>query len=191
MIYFTSDLHFGHANIIRYDNRPFSSVQEMDLEMIDRWNAKVNADDTVYILGDFSWYRSEETCEILKKLNGHKILITGNHDNRWLNGGSRRFFDAVFDYHELKIGNRTIVMSHYPILFFNKQHYGACMLYGHVHNSHEWHITENYKQELQRLGIHCNAFNVGCMIWDFEPVTLDEILSDQRFQPKETEGVED
>ena len=66
-IYFTSDLHFGHKNIIRFDNRPFTSVEEMDETLICNWNKKVNNDDLVYILGDISWYNDEKTCEIFDR----------------------------------------------------------------------------------------------------------------------------
>ena len=62
-IYFTADLHFGHRTIIRYDDRPFRTVEEMDAAIIKNWNRKVNKDDVVYILGDISWYKSEKTVE--------------------------------------------------------------------------------------------------------------------------------
>lgn len=65
MIYFTSDLHFGHRNVIRFDNRPFSSVEEMDAALIERWNQKVSNEDAVYVLGDLSWHGDQKTCEIL------------------------------------------------------------------------------------------------------------------------------
>lgn len=79
-IFFTSDLHFGHKNIIRFDNRPFSTVEEMDEALIRNWNAKVSDEDTVYVLGDISWYNDAKTSEIINSLHGHKILIKGNHD---------------------------------------------------------------------------------------------------------------
>jgi calcineurin-like phosphoesterase family protein len=175
-IFFTSDLHFGHQNIIRFDNRPFTSVAEMDVEIVRRWNAKVTDEDTVYILGDISWHNPQRTAAIIKSLKGHKILIKGNHDR--LNGELRACFEEVVDYKEITLdGNKHIVLCHYPIVFFNRHHYGAYMLYGHVHNSHEWQMTENYKYELEQLDIKCNMFNVGCMVWNYEPVTLDEILA--------------
>ena len=81
MNFYISDNHFGHKNIIKYDNRPFNSVEDMDEVMIDRWNSVVGDDDTVYILGDFSWYKEEKTLEILNRLSGRKVLIKGNHDH--------------------------------------------------------------------------------------------------------------
>lgn len=80
-IFYIADTHIGHENIIRYDNRPFSSIQEMNDEIVSRWNQAVRDNDTVYILGDFSWYNSSKTCEYLDSLAGHKILVKGNHDS--------------------------------------------------------------------------------------------------------------
>lgn len=177
-IYFTSDLHFGHKNIIRFDNRPFTSVEEMDETLIRNWNNKVRNNDLVYILGDISWYNDEITADILSKLNGRKVLIKGNHDR--VHGKVRKCFEEITDYKEIVLpGNRHVVLCHYPIVFFNRHHYGAYMLYGHVHNSHEWQMTENYKYELEQLDIKCNMFNVGTMIWNYEPVTLDEIIQNE------------
>ena len=79
-VFFTSDLHFFHKNIIRFDNRPFTSVEEMNETLIRNWNRKVKKDDLVYILGDISWGNDEETCAIFARLNGRKVLIKGNHD---------------------------------------------------------------------------------------------------------------
>ena len=81
-VYFTADPHFGHANIIRYENRPFASVEEMDRELIRRWNETVTPEDTVYLLGDFSFYGKEKSAEILAALQGQIRLVMGNHDTR-------------------------------------------------------------------------------------------------------------
>lgn len=83
-IWFTSDLHFGHANIIKYCRRPFGGVDEMDYALIQNWNERVTEDDYVYVLGDFSFHRRERTTQILRSLRGKKILLPGNHDGAWL-----------------------------------------------------------------------------------------------------------
>lgn len=178
MIYFTSDLHFGHRNVIRFDNRPFASADEMDETLIERWNKKVSGKDIVYILGDLSWHSDQKTCEILARLHGEKILVQGNHDR--VHGQVRRFFEEVSPYKEINLpGNIHIVLCHYPIVFFNRHHYGAYMLYGHVHNSKEFDMTEQHKKALQQQGVKCNMFNVGCMVRGYEPVTLDEIIQEE------------
>lgn len=174
MIYFTSDLHFGHKNILRFDNRPFTTIEEMDTELIKRWNNKVTNDDTVYILGDISWYNDNKTCEILSKLNGKKHLIKGNHDR--VSANMRKYFYSINDYLEIKVDDKDVVLCHYPITFFNKHHYGAYMIYGHVHNSHEWNMVENIKCQLEELDIKCNMKNCGCMLWNYEPVSLEEMF---------------
>lgn len=81
MNFYIADMHFGHKNVIRYDNRPFDSIEEMDKAMITLWNETVGDNDVVYILGDFSWYKEEKTAFILGCLKGHKVLIKGNHDH--------------------------------------------------------------------------------------------------------------
>lgn len=79
-IFFTSDTHFWHANVIRYCDRPYSSVEEMNEALVDNWNSVVRAEDTIYHLGDFSLSRrAAET--ILPRLSGRKILVAGNHDH--------------------------------------------------------------------------------------------------------------
>lgn len=177
MIYFTSDLHFGHTNVIRFDNRPFTTVEQMDEEIIKRWNKKVKADDEVYILGDISWYKDEKTCEIMNKLIGKKRLIKGNHDR--ISANLRKCFYSIDDYKEIKVDGIDVVLCHYPITFFNKHHYGSYHFYGHVHNSYEWNFVENVKRQLEELDIKDNMFNVGCMLWNYEPVSLEEIIKTQ------------
>lgn len=120
MNYYISDTHFGHKNVIRYDNRPFDSIEEMDEAMIQLWNETVNDADAVYILGDFSWYKEDKTALILGKLKGHKILIKGNHDR--VSSKVARYFDRVCDYAEVKDNGRKVIMSHYPMPFWNGQH---------------------------------------------------------------------
>ena len=82
MKYYTSDLHFGHNNIIKYENRPFNSVDEMDEYLIYKWNNKVKKGDEVYIIGDFGFCKGERANELLDRLNGRKYLIKGNGNVR-------------------------------------------------------------------------------------------------------------
>lgn len=175
--FYISDTHFGHANIIRYDNRPFDSVKIMDKTLIDRWNNTVSTDDTVYILGDFSWYDKENTLGILNSLTGHKVLIKGNHDN--ISSKTADKFTKVCDYLEITDGDEKVIMSHYPTPFWNGQFRDTIHLYGHVHNSHQWNFCQSWQRELKQLqDIPMRMYNVGCMMkWmDYTPRTLDEIL---------------
>lgn len=128
--WFTSDTHFGHKNIIKYSNRPFNDVEEMNSVLIDNWNATVKPNDEVYHLGDFSLYPKNMAQKILDQLSGKKHLIIGNHDqnNIKLDG-----WEWVRHYHEITNHNNMIVLSHYAMRTWNKQHRGSWMLYGHSH----------------------------------------------------------
>lgn len=176
MNFYIADTHFGHANIIRYDNRPFDNVSQMDEALIDRWNETVTDDDTVYILGDFSWYKEDVTIEILDSLAGHKVLIKGNHDR--ISPAVAKRFDKICDYLEITDDKERVIMSHYPMPFWNGQFRNTVHLYGHVHNSHQYNFCESWRRELKQIqDIPMRMFNVGCMMeWiDYTPRTLKEI----------------
>lgn len=175
-IFYISDTHFGHAHIIRYDNRPFMNATEMEEAIIERWNEVVSDKDTVYILGDFSWYKEEQTLGILNRLSGKKVLVKGNHDR--ISPRVAKKFVKVCDYLEIKDNGRKVVMSHYPMPFWNGQFRDSVHLYGHVHNSHQWNVCESLCRELRQLqDIPMRMYNVGCMMeWiNYTPCTLDEI----------------
>lgn len=181
MNFFISDLHFGHKNCLAFDNRPFKNVEEHDRVLINNWNEVVGIDDDVYILGDFSWYNATKTIEIFNQLNGNKHLCIGNHDKKLLrNKDVRNLFVEIVDYKELQISkDYSIVLSHYPIPCFNNHYYGWYHLYGHVHNSFEWHMMEHVKYEMKALyDKDCHMYNVGCMIsyMDYTPRALEEII---------------
>lgn len=178
MNFYISDTHFGHANILHFDNRPFQTVEEMEEVMVERWNAVVGKGDTVYILGDFCWQKEPEWIRILDRLNGAKVLIVGNHD---LSGSAtlRKKFQDVKEYKEISDNGRKVVLSHYPIPCYKNHFYGWFHLYGHVHNSFEWNMMEHDKCLMTELyGKACQMYNVGCMMkyMDYTPRTLDEIL---------------
>ncbi len=112
MIYFTSDLHFGHANVIRHCNRPFDSVEEMDAALMRNWNATVRNSDEIYILGDFTMRHASVAHAYLSALNGRKYMVRGNHD-QFL----RKYtafetdFELIKDYFMLKHNDRKVVLS--------------------------------------------------------------------------------
>lgn len=180
MIYFTSDLHLGHKNILAYDNRPFTSIGQHDEEIIHRWNSVVNVDDTVYILGDISWHPVETTVRILRKLNGKKILVVGNHDNKLVrNYKFKEQFEQIEYYMELPMDNgKKIVLCHYPIPCFNGHYHGAYHFYGHVHNSFEENMMMNTRYNMEQLyELPCNMYNIGCMLHNYTPQTFDQIVN--------------
>ena len=182
-IFFTSDLHIGHDNAIWFDNRPFSSVEEMDAELIRRWNAKVGREDTVYVLGDMIWKsRKQEAAEIVKSLNGKIVLILGNHDHFLLSTPAKELFEDIRDYAEIAVSlkdgtRRRCILSHYFIPMYNGHRRTAIHLHGHSHVSDEAALELEIARHLNELGVHNGIYNVGCMYWNYEPVTLDEILA--------------
>lgn len=139
-IYFTSDLHFGHAKVIEYSRRPFPSLEAMEAALIENWNATVTKHDQVYVLGDFSMASASRTDEILGQLTGQKFLVRGNHD-RGMKGSALARFAWVKDLYELKVadpetnGRQRVVLCHYALLTWNASHHGAWHLHGHSHGS--------------------------------------------------------
>ena len=177
MNFYISDTHFGHANIMHYDNRQFLSVDDMDAKLIENWNKAVSKDDHVYILGDFCWDKEPRWIELLEKLNGQKTLIRGNHDI--MPQKSRRLFADVKDYKEIDDNGRKVVLSHYPIPCFKNHFYGWYHLYGHVHISFEYSMMEHSRYLMENLYTKpCEMYNVGCMLpyMNYTPRTLDEII---------------
>lgn len=183
MNYFISDLHFGHKNILSFDNRPFVNVEKHDNYIIEQWNKTVGLDDDVYILGDISWYGSAKTVEIFKQLNGYKHLIKGNHDSKILkNRELQSLFVEICDYKELSLEDgRGVVLCHYPIPCFKNHYYNWIHLYGHVHNSFEENMMQHVKRQMEELyDFPTLMFNVGVMLpyINYTPRTLKEIMED-------------
>ena len=182
-VFFTADTHFGHANVIGFDDRPFKSVEEMDRELIRRWNNKVGTDDFVYVLGDMIWKTYNNAApELIKKLNGKIVLIKGNHDRFLHNSKAKNALFGVKDYDDICVTLsdgyvRRVSLSHYYMPFYVGNRYRTIHLHGHSHNSEECFQEEFIKRFLAFNGFETQAYNVGCMHWDYEPVTLDEILA--------------
>lgn len=176
--FYIADLHYGHENILAFDNRPFRNASEMNAALFTRWNSVVKPGDIVYVLGDMFWCKSTDAVPILKQLNGDKFLIKGNHD-RSNDAAFRKQFAKITEYMEVDDGERKVVLCHYPIPCFKNHFYGWYHLYGHVHNSFEFHMMEHNKYLMRELyGKKCAMYNVGAMMpWmDYTPRTLDQIL---------------
>lgn len=170
-IYFTSDLHFGHQNVIKYSNRPFQTAAEMDHALIKAWNDRVTSSDHIYILGDVSFVDATSTEAILMRLNGQKHLVYGNHDKVLRkNMNLRTYFVECKDIIDLTVtddthpyGKQHIVLCHYPMLTWNKAHHGSWMLHGHSHGSCKYPYP---KACIMDVGVDC----VG-----YEPISYEDI----------------
>jgi len=182
MNYFIADLHLGHKNCLRFDNRPFKTIEEQDNYVIENWNKKITVNDDVYILGDFSWYDDNKTIDIFSNLNGKLHLIKGNHDSKLLkNKNVRNLFVEICDYKELYLNKSTsIVLSHYPIPCYKNHYWGWYHLYGHVHNGIEYQIMQSVARDIKSRfpDKDYHFYNVGAMMSniDYIPRTLDEIM---------------
>ena len=169
MILYTSDLHFGHANVIKYDHRPFADRDEMDHVLIELWNGRVQPDDTVYIVGNLC-YRSGNTADwYLRQLKGHKILILGNHDAPILdNPKALHYLEGVEKMMNIRDGDKKICLCHYPLAEWDGYYYGNWHIYGHIHNN------KNEAYEFMKTKDH--ALNVGCMINNYTQASFNELV---------------
>ena len=182
---YIADLHLSHGNIIKFDNRPFDSAEQMNAKIIKNWNSVVKNEDTTYILGDFCWGKEPEWIEILDKLNGNKVLIRGNHDLTCMSKALRDKFSYIKDRYELSEYGKKIILSHYPELAYKSSYKeNVFMLHGHVHYRtneavliRKWirELKDNRKNAWDNRG---QIINVGCMLkeMDYTPRTLMEIL---------------
>jgi len=177
-VYFTSDCHFDHANIIKYCNRPFlhdysldddenwtskhekiECLRWMNNEIVQRWNEKVNSPDIVYHIGDFCFKRTGSFERFNHMLNGRIVHIRGNHDS---NNGTKTYIDRAI----MNFGGKTFLVQHIPPRNSNNiPNECDAVLCGHVHENWKYKIFDNV--------LH---INVGVDVWDFEPISVKSVL---------------
>lgn len=157
--WFISDTHFGHSNIIKYDERPFGDIKQMEDALVENWNKKVKPGDTVWFLGDFAFINKRDYIEpIVRRLNGIKNIVLGNHDTK-----STQFYrDCGFNeaYNHPVILKNFFILSHEPVFITENMPYFN--IYGHVHN-HSAYTTKTK-----------NTCCVCCSRWNYEPVRVPE-----------------
>ena len=176
--WFTADTHFGHANIIKYCNRPFKDTVEMNETIISNWNKVVGDDDLVYHLGDFCFARHDyEVDSYLKRLNGLIVFIKGNHDKlTWKL--KNKFYAAYDSYHDIELNEQKITLCHYKMAIWNRSHRGAWHLYGHSHGS----VTNSP---------HDLSFDCGVDCHNFTPINFEQvkqIMSKKLWKPIDHHG---
>lgn len=163
-IYWSADLHFGHKNIIKYCNRPFKSIEEMDNTIVENFSKILKPEDDLWLLGDTS-FTGRDMREYLPKIPGRKHMIRGNHDPRDFD---RNLFVGIHDVKMIKVGEQSIFMSHYAHRQWPQSHYGTWHLYGHDHGT------------LEDFGM---STDVGVDSWEFKPVSLEQLK--ERFKGRE------
>ena len=169
--FFTSDTHFNHANIIRFCNRPFKDVEQMNETLISNWNNVIGPDDTVFHLGDFCLGGAEEWNKLLDRLNGKIYLILGNHDLKNIRQGFTQKFEHVAMQMRIEVGKQRIYMSHYPFLCFEGSYKNVWQLFGHVHSRQN--NTGIDASGLQYL--YPTQYDVGVDNNDFTPISFEQV----------------
>lgn len=171
MNYYISDTHFNHANIMKFCpfSRKFSTVEEMNEFMISEWNSVVTNKDTVYHLGDFCFGRGTnlEVAEgIFERLNGHKHLILGNHDEY----GKKCNWESVMPYRKINEGEHQVVLFHYPIESWDRMYHGSYHFHGHVHSGNQEPNGPGGPMRYMKNRIDVGVDNIG-----FRPLTFNQI----------------
>lgn len=172
----TSDLHFGHANIMKFcpvTRYGFRDTDHMREQMIAEWNRSVSQEDETFILGDFAFLLARDAVAILRRLNGAKILIEGNHDRKLLNDPEfRAEFKEVHQYLRYNHNGQIVIMMHYPIWEWDQMHRGAVHFYGHVHGN---------KTGLETYRARDVAFDAtGRVVSDFDAMVTDALKGEIR-----------
>ncbi len=156
-IWFTSDTHWNHSSIIRYTNRPFANVCEMNEALIENWNSVVDPKDTIYHIGDFGIGNTSDLLKIFNKLNGCKFLVKGNHDKKNVYNLP---WQHQYQQKGLTIGKDYIWMCHYPMRSWNRSYHGSFHVYGHVHS---------------QCKVYGKSLDVGSDSWDYTPVNFETL----------------
>ena len=153
MYFFTADEHYGHTNIIKYCNRPFNSIEEMDNTLIKNFNSRVTNKDVTIHIGDFCWARHKDDAELyIKALNGSHIFVKGSHDS-WLPASAKYIWRK-------QIEGQFVMCCHYAMRTWERAYYGSWQLYGHSHG------------KLEPIGLQ---YDVGVDNNDFYPVSFDDL----------------
>jgi calcineurin-like phosphoesterase family protein len=178
-VFFTSDFHLFHHNVLKFDKRPFTDIHEMHKVLETNWNEVVGPDDIVIYLGDLSFARKDDTDFVegmLWGLNGTIHFVMGNHDDYRVIPKNTRF-ESVQDYLEVRIahmldGKRVETLfccMHYPIYSWNKAHHGSYMIHGHCHgNLHHGEDANFY--------VNRRVIDVGCLLTDYKPISYLDVM---------------
>jgi calcineurin-like phosphoesterase family protein len=170
-VFFTSDTHFNHSNIINFCQRPFADVEEMNETIVTNWNRVVGRENIVFHLGDFCMGGSAEWNRFLDRLNGHIYLILGNHDLRNMRPGVMERFESVEMGMCIEVDKQKIYLNHYPFLCFDGGYSDVWQLFGHVHTR-----ENNTGLEAGRLQyLYPTQYDVGVDNNHFTPLSFAQV----------------
>ena len=171
-VWFTSDTHFGHENIIRFCNRPFRNAEEMNAELIRRWREVIPVDGTVFHLGDFAHGSSRLWNDILNALPGRKYLILGNHDMKAIRQGFMNHFELVTQQTTIRVDGQAIVLNHNPFLCYGGSYRDVWQLFGHVHSGPASHTGLDHPRLKMLFPLQ---YDVGVDNNDFRPISFVQV----------------
>jgi len=169
-IYVISDSHFNHWNINRYTKRRFSNLEQMNSTLIGKWNKVVRPNDIIINVGDviFTKGESEEIKKVIKKLNGRKILVMGNHDRKSMAFYLSNGFDFVCEKFTWQFNNHRLLFLHNPnnIIARDYRDYNF-IIHGHWHN----------KGKFVRKRGKCRIVNVSTEQLNHIPINLVTLIN--------------
>lgn len=175
-IFFCSDMHFNHANIIKYAMRPFKDADEMNAALIKNWNSVVKPDDIVFCLGDFMFGNINRFWEFRSRLNGKIYLIHGNHDYKLMDEGNiEGAFEMVTSQLNITVDGQKIYLNHFPMLTFDGiyKEKPTWQLFGHVHSNKEHPGTS---PDIKRLDYLLPfQYDVGIDNNNYTPISFAEV----------------
>jgi len=168
-VFFTSDTHFHHKNIIKYCDRPFETVEEMDATIINNWNSVVGKNDIIFHGGDFCFGDEKSWNHLCERLNGIKYLASGNHDKNITPkhfDDVKNMFNIMIDGDEEISDGQRLTICHYPMLSWYQNHRGSWQLYGHLHGS---------KSNKRLKGTAANQLDIGVDAHNFTPISYQQV----------------
>ena len=184
-LFFVSDTHFNHENILRFCQRPFKDITEHDEVLIENWNSVVGSDDTVFHLGDFCFGNPQKVIEVRKRLNGHIFLIRGNHDDKNLQASLYPLFEEVLYQARILVDKRSVYLNHFPFMCFahwDSSKYDrnslSFALSGHTHIR-----KNNTGSDAPLTNLYLpTQYDVGVDFNDFKPISWEEINNKINYQ---------
>lgn len=163
--WFSADWHLGHKNVLKLSNRPFGSIEQHDEHIINRCNELVNNEDTLIYCGDLAWNQSYNNYKsIFQRINCRNIyFVLGNHDNKnaLIRCQKEGLIISVIENKIFNIGDKHIFVSHFPMREWCGFHQDYYHIYGHAHGN---------------IADYCKSTDCGVDCWEYEPVSIDEIL---------------
>lgn len=183
-IWFTSDLHFGHSNILKFCDRPWKTTEEMDKALINNWNSVVKENDIVFNLGDFAFAPNWRWKQLIEQLNGVHYLIIGNHDRSRYPGDSiMSLFKDVQQQMLVQIDNKKIYLNHCPLLCYDGVYRSkqdmTWALSGHVHVKKENNTGKDFERLRYMLP---TQYDVGVDFNDYKPISFKEVSNKINYQ---------